>query len=366
MHRLGYRAIYWIVEIVIDEIKAEIEAWDIKFLPIWYKEKIDGSSGKVREIGIQNVKQQIYDYIAVEGLRPLLVRIGEFQVASIKGRGQSYGTRFIRRWFRNKSIRYFGQADIKKCYASIDREKLMNFLQKHVKNDLLLKLIERLIYTFKQGLSIGSYLSQFLCNLYLSELYHEIAEKMYRIRKHKDGTTERVNLVMHALLFMDDIFICGSNAKDLHRAMKLIQDKATEMGLNIKLSWKVVKARVEDRGESSKKGEFVDIMGTRFYRTHITIRRRTFKRIKRAYSKAWKQIKIHRRVPLVIARKCMSYNGIIQNTDSHKVKGKYHVAEVKRVCRKVVAEHDSCKVRGKAEAGQLQQGREQSVRPAVA
>lgn len=65
----------------------------MSFPQIWYREKIDGSSGKVRRIGIQNIKQQLYDYIAVEALKPVLKRIGEYQYASIKGRGTTKGER---------------------------------------------------------------------------------------------------------------------------------------------------------------------------------------------------------------------------------------------------------------------------------
>ena len=56
----------------------------------------------------------------------------------------------------------------------------------------------------------------------MSQLYHEISENMYRIRKHKDGTSERVNLVKHVIFYMDDILILGTNAKDIHKAMSLI------------------------------------------------------------------------------------------------------------------------------------------------
>lgn len=62
---------------------------------------------------------------------------------------------------RNKNIRYAGQCDISKCYPSIDRYKLMEFLRKYIKNEPLLELIEMLIMTFDTGLSIGSYLSQY-------------------------------------------------------------------------------------------------------------------------------------------------------------------------------------------------------------
>ena len=79
------------VETVVDGVREEIIQGNIHFQPIWYKEKIDASSQKVRRIGIQNIKQQIYDYIAVEAMKDFLKRIGEYQCAALKGRGQSYG-----------------------------------------------------------------------------------------------------------------------------------------------------------------------------------------------------------------------------------------------------------------------------------
>jgi len=222
MKKFSIKAIFRFVELLIDQIRIELFDRNLKFIPIWYRDKIDASNGKLRRIGIQNVKQQIYDYIAVEGLSDILRRIGEHQYASIKGRGQLAGAKRISRWMRNKNLRCIGKADVKKCFPSIDHGLLMNFLNKRIKNDDLLWLIQTLIDTFEQGLSIGSYLSQYLCNLYMSQLYHEISENMYRIRKKRDGTMQRVNLTSHVLIYMDDIFITGTNTKDLHKAMKLI------------------------------------------------------------------------------------------------------------------------------------------------
>ena len=109
-------------------------------------------------------------------------------------------------------------------------------------------LIEKLIYSFEQGLSIGSYLSQHLCNLYLSQLYHEISENMFRIRKHKHGGHQRINLVKHVLFYMDDIIILGTNAKDIHKAMQLIIKYAkNKLGLMIKDDWFVFMTKYEDR-----------------------------------------------------------------------------------------------------------------------
>lgn len=166
----GYSSISDIITSLAETLQKKIKERDYQFPPIWYSEKIDGSSQKLRRIGIQNIKQQIYDYIAVMGMDSFINRIGEYQCASIKERGQMYGIKSIQKWLRNKSIKYAGKCDIRKCYPSIDREKLMVFLSRHIENDLLLDLISHLIYSFEEGLSIGSYLSQFLCNLYLSKI----------------------------------------------------------------------------------------------------------------------------------------------------------------------------------------------------
>lgn len=49
--------------------------------PIWYHLKYDDNSQKWRNIGIQDIKQQMYDYIAVNGLAELERSIGHYQCA---------------------------------------------------------------------------------------------------------------------------------------------------------------------------------------------------------------------------------------------------------------------------------------------
>lgn len=324
----GYSSISDIITSLAETLQKKIKERDYQFPPIWYSEKIDGSSQKLRRIGIQNIKQQIYDYIAVMGMDSFINRIGEYQCASIKERGQMYGIKSIQKWLRNKSIKYAGKCDIRKCYPSIDREKLMVFLSRHIENDLLLDLISHLIYSFEEGLSIGSYLSQFLCNLYLSEIYHEVSENMYRIRKKKNGTEQRVNLVMHTLFYMDDILILGSNAKDINKAMKLIIKKAEEMGLTIKDDWRVYQL-TED--------SFIDMMGVRIYRSHTTIRSKVFIRIRRTFKRAKQCIDTKQPMPLSLARKCISYYGILKNTDSFNFCQKYKVQRSISVAKRVVS-----------------------------
>lgn len=342
MKKFSIKSIFRFVELLIDQIRIELFDRNLKFVPIWYKEKIDSSNGKLRRIGIQNVKQQIYDYIAVEGLQDIFRRIGEHQYASIKGRGQLAGARRINRWMRNKNLRCIGKADVKKCFPSINHRRLMKFLNEKIKNDDLLWLIEILVNTFEQGLSIGSYLSQYLCNLYMSQLYHEVSENMYRIRKKKDGTKQRVNLTQHVLIYMDDIFICGTNTKDLHKAMKLIIKYCKEhMGLTIKKTWVIATCKYGDKANDK---DFVDMMGFRIYRWHMTIRKYVFKRIRRCCLRIMRRYKAHKIIPITLVRRCLSYWGILKHTDSFGIIRKYKVTKVMNICKKAVRNYDKSKI----------------------
>ena len=82
---------------VVNKLETDLIFHDLTFVPIRYMNKKDRSSGKLRRIGIQDVYQQICDYIAVYSLDEIFQRFGEYQCASIKGRGQSYGVKSIKR-----------------------------------------------------------------------------------------------------------------------------------------------------------------------------------------------------------------------------------------------------------------------------
>lgn len=319
-YRYGKKAIYPIVEIIISDLQEEIANKSISFPAIWYRDKIDGSSGKTRRIGIQNIKQQFYDYIAVEGLKPLLKRIGEYQYASIPGRGTTKGKQVISRWIKDRNMRYFVKLDVKKCFESIDHDLLIAFLEKHIKNDGLIWLVKTLIDSFEKGLSIGSYLSQYLCNLYMSILYHYIKEELYKTRRGK-----RINLVRRGFIYMDDILLIGSGKRDMRMAVKKIIQKADEMGLFIKRNWQI---RSIDEVP-------IDMMGFKIYRTHTEIRGRIFLRVRRSFRMARKRLTIR------TAKKCVSYYGYLKHTDSRRIQKKWKVKKIIKKCKGVIRRNES-------------------------
>lgn len=140
-------------------MEEEIKLRKVSFDPIKTSARLDGNSGKVRDIGVECIKQQIYDYVATNGLRELFERkIGTYQCASIPGRGQVYGKTAIENWIRKNpgKTRIAAKGDVRKCYPSINRRKLKRMLEKQVRNEDLLYLTFVLIDSFDQGLSIAT------------------------------------------------------------------------------------------------------------------------------------------------------------------------------------------------------------------
>ena len=201
-----------LLERAAEDLAREIKERDVHFPEIHYSMRYDGNSGKLREIGVESIKQQIYNYVAVNALKELFERkIGKYQCASVPGRGQVYGKNAIERWIRKNpdKTRAGAKADVRHCYPSINTRKLMRFLRKQVKNDDLLYLVETLIASYKQGLSIGSYLSQWLCNYYLSFAYHYAQQKLFKVQKRR-GQEKRTRLFYKIIFYMDDILIVPS------------------------------------------------------------------------------------------------------------------------------------------------------------
>ncbi len=312
-------------------LEEEIKLRKVSFDPIETSARLDGNSGKVRDIGVECIKQQIYDYVVTNGLKELIVRkVGTYQCASIPGRGQIYGKEAIENWIRKNpgKTRVAAKGDVRKCYPSINRRKLKRMLEKQVKNEDLLYLTFILIDSFDQGLSIGSYLSQWLCNYYLSAAYHYAAEKLFKRKKHWDGTIEEIRLINHVLFYMDDFLLIGSRKADVRKAMKLLIRYMNEyLDLTVKSDWKLFQIDWIDK-EGKHHGEPIDMMGFKIYRDHTEVRRSIFLRGRRTFVKAGKYAEKGKAIPLDLAYRCIAYYGWFKHSDSEYFREKYNVDKI--------------------------------------
>lgn len=327
-----------LVRIISYDMYEEINGRYVSFKPIWYQDRYDPCSKKVRKIGISEIKQQIYDYIAVESCKNMFMsKIYKYQCASLKDRGQSYGVNAISKWIRTNphKTKYAFKCDIKKYYPSVDRNRLKELLRRDIKNDDILYVVFTLIDTYDKGLCIGSYLSQYLANYYLSYACHYIMENMYTIRKsRRSNEVAKINLVTHTLFYMDDIIMFSSNKKYLSKASKMLEEYLNSF-LKLQLKDKKELFFVSNRG--------IDMMGYVIYRDHTEIRRSIFLRMRKLFIKYKDKRK---KMSVNDARAILSYKGYLDHSSSNKFNKKYKTSRTIKIAKGIVSEYDSRIYRG--------------------
>lgn len=308
------------------QIGDEIREGRYRDTRIMYFNRIEPISNKHRVIGRETVRHQIYDHIAVMALQPLLdAKVGRWQTASIPNRGTIDARRAIKRWTRERSAKWFVKLDVRKYYPSIDRPTLKAMLFRDVGDLILLRLVCHLIdqYQGDNGLNIGSYLSQWLANYYLSRAYHWIESEAMTSRRSSRRTGEITSrrLITHQLWYMDDLLLIGISKRDLKiAARRIVRYLKDTLKLDVHPEWNCKRL---DR-------EPIDMVGYTF-RPHgrVNIRSGVFLRARRTFNRA-------RRRPMTtfLARRCCSYYGYLRNSDSIRYRRRHRIDHTMRRARR--------------------------------
>ena len=96
-----------VIQTVVDGIQQEIINKKYIVKPIRYRKQVDKCNGKIRNIGIQDIKQQIYDYIAVYAMDELFrKKLGFYQCGALKKKGNEFGSKAIKKWVNNHNMRW--------------------------------------------------------------------------------------------------------------------------------------------------------------------------------------------------------------------------------------------------------------------
>lgn len=216
--------------------------------------------------------------------------------ASIKDRGISYGMKYLKKILKydRKNTKYCLKLDIKKFYPSCNKEILKSKFRKIIKDKDTLWLIDSIIDSSDEGLPIGNYTSQWFANFYLQSTDHFIKEHLK---------------IPYYIRYMDDMCLFHRNKKELRKAKERLEVFISRGGLRLKENWQLFKTDSRP----------VDLLGYRFYRDHVTLRRRNFLRIKRRVKKIFKK----GRITYHDACAMVSYNGWLKHCDSHNYKLKY-------------------------------------------
>lgn len=219
--------------------------------PYHISERYDHRSKKTRLVYRPKFFDLIVQWILIEAIEPVIMRgMYHWSCGSIKGRGGKRAHKAIKRILRDKKYKYCLQIDIKKFYESIPHDILIEKFRRKIKDEKVLRLLEKIIKSVDKGVSIGSYHSQWVANFLLEEIDHYIAEQ--------DG-------IKH-VRYIDDLPIIGRNKRKLHKLLRELNAMFAELGLEIKDNWQVFK--IENRG--------IDFIGHRFFHTHTKVRKRIF------------------------------------------------------------------------------------------
>lgn len=311
------------------EITRRIKERNLNLPEIRYFNRRDQSSGKMREIGVESAMQQAMNYVAVYALMPMLqAKIVPHQYASIPKRGQVKGKKMLEKWIQRDKAgsKYHDKMDVYHCFESIQHDVVRAELEHDIgKNKTIIWFVCALIATYKKGLSIGSFLSQWLCNYIMSKVYH-FASGLHKIRRGK-----RVRLITHIIIYMDDMTLFSDDKRNLKMAVKKILDFMRDrLKLTIKPNHHIKQTDLEA----------VDMMGYVIARNKTTIRARVFIRARRGLLRAWERLQTGQPIYLQNARSIMSRKGYFMHTDSYKVSEELHLYEVCAACKKIISMHD--------------------------
>lgn len=280
------------------------------------REIYDRSSRKVRVITCPLFwPDQIIHWAIIQVIRPVLMRgMSPFCCGSIPGRGITYGQRYIKRWLRRdrKNTKYCLKMDVKKYYQHIDHDALKVMLRRKIKDKPVLALLDAIIDSYPNGLPIGYYTSQWLANFYLEGLDHYIKEQLG---------------IKYALRNVDDMVLFGASKRKLHQARRKIAAYLALLGLELKGDWQVFP--VDKRP--------VDVLGYRFYRDHITLRRRNALIIRRRAQRVRKRgyLTLHD------ARAILGNWGMITRSNSNRFYKRYIIPNVNiKQCKELISNAD--------------------------
>jgi len=165
---------------------------------------------KLREIHEASVRDRVLYQAIYQTLYHIFDKSFIFHTyASRKEKGTHLGVRnfskFMRKVSKNsRDVGYVLKCDIRKFFDSIDHKILLNLIREKISDSKLLKLLEKIIFSFEKtvgkGLPLGNVTSQILANVYLNEL---------------DLYIKKVLKAKHYLRYCDDFVILDFSKEQL-------------------------------------------------------------------------------------------------------------------------------------------------------
>lgn len=270
-----------------------------------YKNSIINDKGKDRLIQkLPYYPDRIIQWAIMLQIEPIFQNtFVDFSCASQKNKGIHKASKILDNYLEYDKIgtAYCLKIDVKKFYPNINHVILKNLLRKKFKDEDLLWLLDLYIDSIEgnKGIPIGSYLSQYLANFYLTYFDHWLKEN----KKCK-----------YVVRYMDDIVILHKSKEHLHKLRVEISNYLNaNLDLNLKENWQVFPTYI--RG--------IDFVGYRHFGDYKLLRKTTAKKLKSKMN--YYKFKMNRNKELTYSEWCSinSYKGLIKMANCYNLKEKY-------------------------------------------
>ncbi len=244
-------------EFYTNEIYEKLQSCTFEFSPLY---EFNVFEPKERIIHCPNLYDKVVHHAIMDVCKPYIIsKMTGDAYGSIKGRGLQMCANRIKKNRDKFADWYYVQIDCKKFYQSIPHDKLKLSIRRVFKDKTLLlfldKIIDRHEDTQGRGLAIGVFPSQYLSNLFLSELDH-FAKEQLRLKWY--------------FRYMDDIVVFVQDKELAHNTLNALSQKIELLGLTVKSNARIAPFKCG-----------VDFIGYKFFPTHTLLRKRIKKNIKK-------------------------------------------------------------------------------------
>lgn len=311
--------------------------------PVTIRKRPDGMTGKVRDIALLCIMHQLLGHVTKLMIEPTInARLLPTQHASIPNRGQTLLKNQVRRYLLKESmgIQYVKKTDVVHAYATLKYSVCINLIREEIPGArYAIGLLEYLAEIAPGGhLIIGGYLDAWLFNFAMSYAIRYL----YTLGSVRRG--KKIQYVIRCDTFMDDFALMSGSIKGEQRAVKALnkwfmknqQIELKETTGIIKLIPVEEEKRRRNLPKKAQRGvPMLDMAGYRISRTHITIRKRVFRRARRQLIRGYREMIRDGTLRKHRAEKIIAYNSYIEQSDAEGIKEKYHVKELMNMAHKV-------------------------------
>lgn len=270
---------------------------------------------KTRKVLAPSLRDSIVQHAIYNYLEQLYEETFIFDSFSCrKGKGTHKGLRRLRSFLhKRKNEDYFIKFDVSKYFYSIDQYKLFEIIKKKIKDEDLLILLKKIIFSHnedkisahiennnfkeqKKGIPIGNLLSQLFANIYLNELDYFIKHKM-KIKNY--------------VRYVDDFIIIEEKKENLEFLCNIVK----------LFLLKELFLKIENKKIQINKISFgVDFVGFVIFKNLVRVRTKNYRRFRKKLKEKINLFSLKKLNGLKLKASFLSYLGHLSHSNSEGLK----------------------------------------------